>query len=124
MRRPGEVPMGVVLEGMPEGHVAEAGAGSAEIGQRRGLVIGAAHTGSDERRQTPPGAEIEIDVGEEHRRLMIAVIGIEASAARAEFGVAAEGLELRAGAIFASDIEAQPVVPLIADAEADEERYP
>ena len=53
---------------------------------------------------------------------MIAVIDVEAAAARAELGVAADRLELHLGAVFTGDVEAQPVVPGIAEADAEEER--
>src|SRR5437764_15194276 len=81
------------------------------------------HAGADadERREAEPGTEIDIGVGHHDDSRVIAVILVEAAAARTEFGVAAEGIELRLGAILGRRIEAQPGIPLIADAAADEE---
>ncbi len=119
MGGPGEVPMGVVLRRESEGGATD---DKARVGQCSGLVEGAAGAGADERRQAPPGAEIKIEVGKEHRCLMIAVKVVEAPGTeRAELRKAADRLELRAGAVFAGEIEAKPVVPLIADAAADED---
>ena len=81
-----------------------------------------ANAGADERRQAPPGAEIEVSIEHEHFRGVRAVILVEAGgAARTEFVIAADHLELRRRTILASGIEAQPIVDLIADAEIDED---
>src|SRR3954451_17642024 len=79
--------------------------------------MGTADAGADERRDAPPGSEIEIGVGEEHPGRVAAFIQIEAAAARTELGVAAECLERRARAVFSREIGAQPVVQGVADAD-------
>src|SRR6266481_6294095 len=51
---------------------------------------------------------------------MVEVHDVEAAAARAELGEAADHLAFAGGAVFAGHVEAQPVVPLVTDTEADE----
>src|SRR5262245_39425926 len=71
----------------------------------------------------PPGAEIEIAVKHPDPGLMAAVIDIKAAAAaRTDLGIAADHLERHPGAILAGDVGTQPVVPGVADTEADEGR--
>src|SRR5262245_24076539 len=81
---------------------------------------GAADARADERRQAPPRAEIEVHVGEDHRCLVVEIIDVEAAAARAELGVAADRLALAGAAELAGDVGAEPGVPLITETEADE----
>jgi outer membrane immunogenic protein len=93
----------------------------ARVRDRGGVVIGATNAGADERRQAPPGTEVDIEIGQRDDRAVVAVIDVEEAAAGAII-VAADRLELDVGAIFAGQIETQPAVPLIADAGADEDR--
>src|SRR5262249_5882169 len=84
-------------------------------------VAGGADAGADKGRKAPPGAEIDIGVGQEHRRRDVALHDVETvAAAGSEFGEAAGRFEARPGAIFAGHIEPQPVVPGVADAHAED----
>ena len=80
----------------------------------------AADAGADERRHAPPGAEIDIGVGENDPLVLGGMIGVGADAAR--IGDAVGAVELRIAAIFTGDVTAEPVVELVADAEAEDAR--
>src|SRR2546423_4523500 len=117
--RPGEFPFGevVVRRKAEAGGAVGDEADIAEAAERVARIAGA---DADERGQAHPGAEIDVGVGHQHGGGMVSVINVEAAPARAELGVAADHLELRLGAILGSRIEAQPGIPLEADAAADE----
>ena len=106
--------------------VAEAGglvAGGAKIGHGVERMTGRAETKAEERREAPERAEIDIGVGHEHRRLVVEVVDVEAAAATwTEVRIAANRLALRAAAIFAGNIEAEPATELIANTEREERR--
>jgi hypothetical protein len=85
---PGQVPLRAVV-----GREAEAGRASRvqpQILHAADHVAGAADTGADKGREAPPGAEIDIGVGKEHRRRDVALHDVETvAAAGAELGEAA-----------------------------------
>src|SRR5450631_2426848 len=100
---------------------AEAGAGGAnshvdEVGQ---LIVGGADAGADEGREAIPGAEVDKGVTEEHPGFDVALVGVALAGERI---VNTTRVDLSLGAIFASDVETQPVVPLVAGTATDEER--
>ena len=77
-----------------------------------------ADAGTDERRHVPPGAEIDIGVGENHPFRLGGVIGVGVQAAREGDGVRSE--ELRIAAVLTGNVRAEPVVDLVTDAEAED----
>src|SRR5262245_42954752 len=78
-----------------------------------------ANASADERRNGPPGAEVDISVDERHPlRLASAVVIGEVGPVE----VSIERVKARLAAIFAGHVGAEPVVPLIADTQAIERR--
>src|SRR5215813_15509355 len=85
-------------------------------------VEGNADTRADERRDGPPGAEVDIGV-DERDPLRLAgrvVVGIEGTRAGVEEAV--ERMKARFATIFTGYVGAEPAVPLISDARAEERR--
>ncbi|GCC42489.1 hypothetical protein chiPu_0026807, partial [Chiloscyllium punctatum] len=106
--------------------VGDEGAGQARsarerriVGEGRGLDHSGTDTGTDERGQATPGAEIGVDVDEADPALNAAMIGI---AQRARPGEREEvgAVEAHLRAILTGDVGAEPAVELIADADAVE----
>jgi len=90
------------------------------VGEAADGVARHADADADERRDVPPGAEIDIGVGHEQPFRFAGVVVV-----RQDDGAEAGDLlavEMRVGAIFRGRVEAQPVVQLIADAEIDDRR--
>jgi hypothetical protein len=111
MQRPGEVPLAGARR------VGDAVVGDVGVGEVADRDVRAADSGADERRHRVPGAEIDIGVREEQPfRLQGAILVGLRTADDIEAG------EGGLAAIFAGHVETQPVVPLIADAEAENRR--
>src|SRR4029077_4971109 len=93
--------------------------GQAVVAEVREMVIRGTDAGADERGDAPPGAEIDIGVGEEHQARQVGAVVVDVSegaAERAELAVD-RALDGRSVAILRSDVAAQPVVEDVADAD-------
>src|SRR3974390_1184136 len=129
VQRPGESPLrGVVVGRKSERAEAE---GKARVRHAVELMAGSADAGTDERGQTPPGAEIDIGIGQGDPGRMLGLDVVEAHLRRpkalgwAEIdgpGIAADDLEIRLGAVLAGQIATHPVVPGVAYAESEKAR--
>src|SRR6266704_4312678 len=118
MKRPGEIPFRqIVAECQPRQY---AGAGDAEIGEVRNRDPRPAGAGADERRYAPPGAEVDIGVGESEPFGFGGVIGVSAEATGEADEV--KTVEIRIAAILAGNIPAEPGVEPITDAKAEDTR--
>src|SRR3972149_4546929 len=102
--------------------IAPAAAAGDDVGvaEVRDDVVSDPNAGADEGRDVPPRAEVEVDVGEEQPFRLAA--GVVVGVVDAGIEEAVERMEVGLAAIFAGNIEAQPGVPGIADAEAEEWR--
>src|SRR6185503_1374857 len=92
--------------------------GNARVGEAVDRNPRAADTGADERGDVPPGTEVDIGVGENDPLVLGAVVGVDADAA--DIGDAVSTVELRIAAILTGHVGAEPVVDLVADAEAED----
>ncbi len=77
-----------------------------------------AGAGADERRHAPPGAEVDIGVGESQPFGFAGVIGVSAEAPGEADKIKA--VEIRITAILAGNIAAEPGIELITDAKAED----
>src|SRR5215471_1866596 len=116
MQRPGEIGLSA---GVGKAATARDHVGVAEMLDG---VEGNADTRTNERRDRPPGAEVDIGVHERDplRLAGAVVVGIEGSRAGVEEAV--ERVKARLAAILSGYVRAEPAVPLIADARAEERR--
>src|SRR5262245_35447233 len=114
MQRPGEI-------GLRAG-VGPAAAARDHVGVAEMLdgVEGDADARTDERRDGPPGAEVDIGVDESDPLRLAGPVVVGEVVAGVE--VAVERVETGLAAIFAGHVSAEPAVPLIADASAVERR--
>src|SRR5207302_4125164 len=94
--------------------------GDSEVGEVRDRDPRRTGAGADERRYAPPGAEVDIGVGESQPLGCGGVRGVAAEAAWE--GDEVETVEIRITAILAGNIAAKPRVELITDAEAEDAR--
>src|SRR5947208_3164423 len=116
MKRPGEIPSRhIVAECQPRRY---AGAGDGQVAEVRNRDPCPAGAGADERRYAPPGAEVDIGVGESQPFGFGGVksVGAEAPGKADEI----EAVEIRITAILAGNIAAEPGVELVTDAEAED----
>src|SRR5258708_17422456 len=118
MKRPGKIPFRQIVT---EGHYRrQAGAGDGEIGEVRNRDPRRAGAGADERRYAPPGAEVDIGVGERQPFGFGGVISVSAEAPGQPDEV--EAVEVRITAILAGNIAAKPWVEPVTGAKAKDTR--
>src|SRR3984957_20307119 len=116
MHRPGEVRRRSAV-GEIRGAAAQDAAGQVGAGvlKTAGLDIRSTDAGADERRDTPPGAEIGIDVDQSNPARIAALVDVGENCARERRYIGAGKAYPRA--VLTGDIGTEPVVELVADAE-------
>ena len=92
-----------------------AGLGGADVDETRNGIARGADTGADEGRHAPPGAEIDVGVGEEQPFRLAGIVVVRQDDV-AELGDLL-AVEMGVAAVFAGDVGAQPVVELNTAAE-------
>src|SRR5580704_3446674 len=86
------------------------------------MIVGEAHAGADKWGDAIPGADVDIAVEEANERRYIGAIEIGELRGLRGYPDLLERLEMRSAAIFGSDVETQPIVDLITDADVEQGR--
>jgi len=124
MQRPREIPFaggaakGVAASAAHARRTVHADRDVAEVADR---VAAEADTGADEWRDVPPGAEVNISVEHEGPFGLAGGITVVREAAAGN-GANVETMEIRRAPVFTGEIEPQPVVDGVTNAEAEQRR--